>query len=608
MRAALGALLVAGAAAVLGACGDSSSSTPVALGDPTAIAAAAANAVTVSPLPGTPDASPSTQISFLGDAGTQVSSVQVRGSRSGSHSGRLEAYSTGTGESFLPSKPFVSGEHVTVHATVTSGAGSGQTVSTTFTVARQANVSEGEFANNPGDPHAVQHYRSAPTLTPSTVRITTPARPGSAAGDLFLAPYQGTGTPGPMIAEQNGALVWFHPLPRGYAATNFQVQQYEGKPALTWWQGRIIKVGFGQGEDVVYNSSYQQVARVRAGNGYRADLHEVHLTPQGTAWIDEFDPIHMNLSSVHGSGSEGVLSDGVIQEIDVKTGLVMWEWHALGHIPLRNSLNKVPGGNYPWDYVHLNSISVGTSGDVLLSARNTWTLYDVNLHSGGFNWLLGDGGHTSFKLGHGVRFYWQHDAEFQPGGLISVFDNGSTPPKEKQSSGLLLRPDFSNHTVALVRRFANPSKTLLASSQGNTLTLPGGDWLLGYGGLPNFTEFDAAGHVLLDGTLGKNVQDFRTYLSPWSGQPAYPPSVAAQSAGAGVNVQASWNGATDVSSWQVLAGSSATSLAPVASAPRQGFETQIALSAGGVGTQYVQVRALGSAGQTLGTSAAVAVS
>ena len=146
---------------------------------------------------------------------------------------------------------------------------------------------------------------------------------------------------------------------------------------LTWWQGRIIKVGFGQGEDVIYNTSYQQVATVRAGNGYHADLHEILLTPQGTAWIDAFDPIHMNLSSVHGSGATASSATRSIEEIDVKTGLVMWEWHALGHIPLQDSLNAVPGGNYPWDYVHVNSISPGPAGDVLLSSRNTWTMYDV---------------------------------------------------------------------------------------------------------------------------------------------------------------------------------------------------------------------------------------
>ncbi|MGH2831517.1 MAG: arylsulfotransferase family protein, partial [Solirubrobacteraceae bacterium] len=435
---------------------------------------------------------------------TQISDVHVVGSHSGVHSGVLKAYSTGTGESFLPSKPFSAGERVSVSALAGT-----QKLTSTFTIAHQASVNEQEFPINPGNPHAVQHYASAPTLTPSTVTITTPARSGASPGYLFMAPYQGRGSPGPMIVGQNGALVWFHPLPAGESATNFQVQNYEGKPVLTWWQGRILKVGFGQGEDVLYNSSYQKLATVRAGNGYHADLHEILLTPEGTAWIDAFDPIHMNLSSVHGS-SHGILTDSVIEEVDIKTGLVMWEWHALGHISPKDTLNPVSGGQYPWDYVHINSISPGSADDVLLSSRNTWTLYDVNMHTGGFNWLFGDGKSSSLKLGAGVRFYWQHDAQFQPGGLISVFDNGSTPPKQHESAGLLLRPQISSHTVTLVKRFANPSKTLLASSQGNTLSLPGGNWLLGYGGLPNFTEFSSSGQVLLDGTLGRNVQDFRT--------------------------------------------------------------------------------------------------
>jgi hypothetical protein len=602
LRRALPLLTAALLAVALSSCGEAASSASVAFDDSAAVAAAAANAVTVSPLPGTPDASPATQISFLGGTGTQVANVRVVGSRSGVHPGRLQAYSTGTGESFLPTRPFVPGERVSVHALVGTGAGTPtQAVTTTFTVAHQAAVSQEEFPINPGDPHAVQHYLSAPELTPSTVTITTPAKAGAASGDLFLAPYQGVGSAGPMIAEQNGALVWFHPLPPGESATNFQVQSYEGQPALTWWQGRIIRVGFGEGEDVIYNNAYHQVATVRAGNGYHADLHEILLAPQGTAWIDAFDPIHMNLASVHGS-PHGILLDSVIEEVDIKTGLVMWEWHALGHIPLSDSLNHVSSGEYPWDYVHINSISPGTSGDVLLSSRNTWTLYDVDMHTGGYNWVLGDGGHSSFKLGPGVRFYWQHDAQFQPGGLISLFNNASDPPKERESSGLLLRPDFSNHTVTLVKRFVNPSKTLLASSQGDTLSLPSGDWLLGYGGLPNFTELDASGHVLLDGTLGKNVQDFRTYLSPWSATPTTAPAIAVQ-AGMGsagtATVEASWNGATAVASWQVLAGASAETLVPLATTPRQGFETTIHVS---TTAPDLAVRALSASGQTLGVS------
>jgi hypothetical protein len=257
----------------LSACGGTTEATSATLS--AAVAKPTAASVAVSPQPGTPDASPSTQISFLGGAGTQVSDVHVVGSHSGSHSGVLRAYSTGTGESFLPSHPFSAGEKVTVHAEA-----GGAAVSTSFTIAHQAPVSQKEFPLNPGDSKAVQHYSTAPSLTPSTIRITTPAKPGGAAGDLFLAPYQGKGTPGPTIAEQNGSLVWFKPLPAGESSTNFQVQQYQGKPVLTWWQGRILEVGFGQGEDEIYNTSYQHVATVKAGNGYHADLHEIHLRRQ----------------------------------------------------------------------------------------------------------------------------------------------------------------------------------------------------------------------------------------------------------------------------------------------------------------------------------------
>ncbi len=595
-RARWSALLLA-AAVIPAGCASSSAQTPKAPVAPPLnhnARLAAANPVTVSPLPGTPDASPTTQISFLGSGALTITGVHVVGSHSGTHGGHLQAYSTGTGASFLPDGTFTAGEHVTVAATV-----NGAPVQTDFTIAHQATVSQAQFPDNPGDPAQVQHYASDPALTPSTVTITTPARAGATPGDFFLAPYQGEGAAGPMIVDGSGNLVWFHPLPAGDSATNFQVQQYDGQPVLTWWQGRIIAVGFGEGEDVIDNSSYQQVAVVRAGNGYHADLHEIRLGANGTAWFDIFDPIHYDLSRWHGSAS-GILEDSIVEEVDVKTGLVMWEWHALGHIPIGDSYNGVPAGSYPFDYLHINSVDPGPSGDVLVSARNTWTIYDIDQHTGAFRFEIGP--RSTLHQGAGARFYWQHDAEWQPGGLISVFDNGSDPPKEKQSRGLLLRPDFSARTVTLVKQFVNPTHVLLASSQGNLLTLPGGNWLMGYGGLPNFTEYDAAGHVLFDATLGKNVQDFRTYLSPWQGHPTTPPAIAVTHSGSGLTVQASWNGATQVASWQVLAGP-AGGLVPVGSAPRQSFQTTIHVASGG---PQVAVRALDASGAVLGTSPTVA--
>ncbi|HEX5225918.1 MAG TPA: arylsulfotransferase family protein [Solirubrobacteraceae bacterium] len=592
---ALGALAIL----LAGGCGKSGEAATAAVG-PSAHSAQS-GAVVVSPLPGTPDATAQTQISFLGGEGTRVEDVHVVGSASGSHGGTLKAYSTGTGESFLPSSVFRPGEHVSVSARVAAGPGAGGTVKTSFTVAHAVGVPQKEFAVSKGNPADVQHYASAPSLSPSQVHITTPPRPGSSPGDVFLAPYQGPGRWGPMIVDQHGSLVWFRPLAAGQAATRFGVQTFAGAPALTWWQGRIIQIGFGEGEDVVYNTSYRQVAKVRAGNGLHADLHVFHLTPQGTAWIDAYLPVKMNLSSV-GGNRNGVISDSVAEEIDVRTGLVMYEWHALGHVALNESKNPAPRSSYPWDYVHINAISPGTDGDVLISFRNTWSLDDVDLLSGSIRWRLG-GKRSSFKLGAGVKFYWQHDAAFQSGGQISLFDNGSTPPEEKQSRGLLIEPNLGTHTVRLERQFTNPSKRLLASSQGNAQPLEGGNWLVGYGGLPNFTEFDPSGHVLLDGTLGRGEQSFTAGLYPWSATPPGAPAIAkAPGHGGGISVAASWNGATAVASWRLLVGTSPTTLQPSTTVPRSGFETTLSSTAAG---PYAAVQALDASGNVLGTSPAI---
>jgi hypothetical protein len=550
------------------------------------VPAAAADVATVSPLPGTVDASPRTQISFLGRRGMRIFDVHVVGSLSGMHPGVLRAYSTGTGASFLPAQPFRAGERVSVTARIDRGIG--RPAATTFEVATAAAVSEAEFPHEAGDPQAVQRYLSAPGLNPSRLTVRTPARRDATPGDFFLAPYQGEGSPGPMIVDQAGQLVWFHPLASEQQATNFGVQRYRGRPALVWWQGRIVEAGFGRGEDVIYDGSYRHVASVRAGNGYAADLHVVQLTPQGTAWIDAFAPVEEDLTAV-GGASRAILTDSVVQEVDIATGLVMWEWHALGHLPLAESQSALATGGYPWDYAHVNSVDPGADGDVLVSARGTWAVYDVDIHSGGVRWRLG-GKSSSFRLGTGAVFYWQHDARFQGAGRISLFDNGSEPPEEKQSRGIVLSLSPKTHSVSLVSQLVNPSRTLLSNSQGSMSELEGGNWLVGYGRLPDLTEFGPDGSVLFDATLGRGVQDFSVSLSRWEGRPRTQPSLIARRLGPGrVEAHVSWNGATEVRSWRVLAGRAPRELTSVATVPRSGFETAIVTRAG---ASYLAVQAL----------------
>ena len=578
-----------------------------------ASAALAGARVTVSPAPDTRDASSATQLSFLGAAGGvngfKLSRVLVTGSHSGAHPGHLLPYSQGDGASFVPAKPFTPGELVTVHAVLVEG-GKSTPFAWSFTVAvpddpGAADVTESTRPSSAPAPapKEYQSFQSRPELRPPDVTVSAKAQTAS-GGDLFLAPYSGVGQYGPMILDEHGELVWFQPLsPAGTRAANFQVQQYEGKPVLTWWQDPLIAGGSKTAGEVIANSAYQTVDVVRAGNGYQPDLHEFQITPQGTAWITVYDAIDCNLSSVNGP-RDGAVADTLLQEIDLKTGLVMYEWHSLDHVPMANSYASAAPASKgePFDYFHINSIDTEQNGDLLVDSRNTWAAYDLDPKTGQVRWQLG-GKHSSFRLGPGAAPAWQHDAREQSDGAITFFDNGAFPAVHPQSRAIELALDPARMTATLVRSYEHQNP-LVAGSQGNVQALAGGDWIVGWGQAGYLSEVTPAGQVLFNAHLPPDWESYRTFALPWSGQPAEPPALAVVAPGGSssqTTVYASWNGATEVASWRVLAGSSPSVLAPVGSATKTGFETAIPL-AGAASGRYFAVQALASSGAVLGTS------
>jgi Arylsulfotransferase (ASST) len=554
--------------------------------------------VTVSPLPGSRDATPQTQISFLGVRPGELSDVTVSGSRTGAHSGRLAAYSQGDGASFEPSHPFAEGETVTVRAQLRSG-GAVQQLSDQFAIAHQDAIGSTPETIYPGSPNEIQGFRSRPNLRPPVLSVTAQS-PAVAPGDVFAAPYDGPGQSGPMILEPDGGLIWFKALARGTSATNFQVQQYAGKPVLTWWQGDISVHGFGLGEDVIADGAYEDIGHVRAGNGLQADLHDFQLTPAGTALITAYDPIYCNLSGAGGAGY-GAVTDGLLQEIDVRTGLVMFQWTSVDHVALAESY-ELAGSSHtsrPFDFFHINSIDLAQDGSLLVSARNTWTVYDVDSATGQIAWQLG-GKHPSFTMGPGTNTAWQHDPRELSNGTFSIFDNGASPKIHSQSRGIVVSLNSQQHTATLVGEITRPSP-VLAYSQGNMQALPNGDWFLGWGQVPDFSELSPTGQLLFDAHFPPGDQSYRDFRFAWRGTPAHPPAFAVQAGAGGVAsaVYASWNGATLVASWRVLAGPSATRMRIVAQVARSGFETAIAVPAGTVGP-YVTVQALDAGGHVLG--------
>lgn len=444
-------------------------------------------------------------------------------------------------------------------------------------------------------PTTTNAFVTRPDLKPPLITATATG-PGIASGLIFITAN------GPLIVDNQGSPIWYQPAPSGKSVADLNVQQYQGQPVLTWWEGSVMSPGFGRGEHVVMNTQYRELRRIQAGNAYQADLHELVLTSQGTALLTAFQPVPADLSAVGGSAS-GMVFDCIVQEIELASGRVLLEWHSKDHVAPAESYTAAPkSGTVAYDYFHVNSIDVGPDGNLLISARNTWALYKLQRQSGAVLWRLG-GKRSDFRLGSGVSFSWQHDARWRADGTMTLFDDAASPKEAPQSRGLQLLVDESAKTVGVKQQFTHPGG-LLATSQGNMQLLDDGHLLVGWGSLPYYSEFTAGGEMIFDGKLATN-QSYRAFRFPWTGKPTTTPTAAARRAGTRrIQVFASWNGATEVARWEVLAGASAGALASVTTVARTGFETSMSAATSG---PFVAARALDANGGVLGISPTVQV-
>jgi hypothetical protein len=567
----------------------------LALGSPSH-SRAATPAVSVFPIAGAQVAAPQTQITFRGVSPGHIGSVSVTGTKSGAHAGRIAGDSDGQGGSFIPAKPFTPGERVTVrtHLNILDGRGG----SFTFTVASPAGSIRGRIPTTArrvrGD---VSRFVSRRDLRPATVRVDHLPR-HTAPGYLFVAPQSGPVQNGPEILGPYGGLIWFQRVPKGEQATDFRVQSYRGKPVLTWWQGVVTSAGTGTGQDEIYSSAYRPVATVHAGNGLSSDLHEFQLTAQNTALVTAYYPVYWTTGKGK-SARRRIVLDAVAQEIDIPTGLVLYQWDSLDHVGTTESHVPAPHmKGHPWDYFHINSIQQVGDGSLIISSRNTWAVYDISHTTGKISWQVG-GKRSTFRLSRDAVFAFQHHVRLRPNNQLTVFDDGAGPPAvHRQSRGLTLSLNFKSKRVTVIRQEAHRPR-LLAFFEGSDQPLPGGDTMIGWGEQPYLSEFNSRGRIDFDAHFVGHTYSYRAFRSRWNAQPAAPPNVGARRSRRRAVVYASWNGATGVNRWRVLGGSDPSHLHTVGGARRRNFETAIRLKRA---EPYVAVQAISRAGKVLGTS------
>jgi Arylsulfotransferase (ASST) len=447
-------------------------------------------------------------------------------------------------------------------------------------------------------------YMSRPDLKPPRIKMSH-RQPLPASPQYFLITADGpVGHKGPLILDQNGDVIWFSPVPPAGEATNFNAQTYRGAPVLTWWERTRPSNDptFGVGVGYIANQQYKVIAKVSAGNGLTTDFHELNLTSHGTALITARRSHQVNLSKL-GGPAKGYVWSGVAQEINVATGKVVFEWDSMNHVPVTETLRGFTGGGQvnPFDYFHINSVAVAHDGDLLISARDTCAVYKVSRSTGAVKWQLG-GKKSNFRMGQGATFWWQHDVREAAPNVLSIFDDASKPSKESQSRGILLNLDTAKMRATLRRAYTSPARPR-AANQGSMQLLSDGRVLVGWGNVPTFTEFAADGAVLLNGSLPRGDWSYRAYTADWTGSPGDRPAAAARrDRSGGTVVYMSWNGATEVASWTVHAGSRESALTPSGVAPRTTFETAIFTAHNG---PYFSVDAVDANGRVLGRSSVV---
>lgn len=452
-----------------------------------------------------------------------------------------------------------------------------------------------------------RRFRTLPALKP--VGFCLARRRGVAVDDdlLLVTPRPDPRTNkgeqfGTMILSGDGKLLWYAAHPD--KVHDLKVVETGGRRLLAYWQRRGSTGGYYQ----LLDERYRPAGRIVAGRGFPTNLHELQVTGR-TAWISAD-------VKVRPRGSRRTVIEYVVQEVDVETGKVLFEWRSSKHVPPGDSYERAPAGDKAWDYFHGNSIAPPTAEypTAVISSRNTSSLYGVDPRTGRTKWILG-GKRDQFGLDEalpGYPFCAQHDVHRLPNGDLMLFDNGGTymhgEPRcpVHPARVLVLRVDEKRKRVKLVRSISSTGlsangKGYFPGWVGGARLMSDGATLIDWGPNRRITAVDRDGRV--DLLLRVERWSYRANPARWTGKPGGRPAIATRRRGATVDVWASWNGATEIRAWQVLAGPSPQALQPVGAPARfADLETRLVAR---TSAPYVAVRALDADGETLGRSRAV---
>ena len=320
-----------------------------------------------------------------------------------------------------------------------------------------------------------------------------------------------------MILDRDGRLVWFDPLPTGSLAEDVNEQTYQGQPVLTWWQGQVAS-GYGLGDDLIVNSSYRTVATVHAGEGYQADLHEFQITPEGTALITAYQPAQANLPSI-GGPRNGTVLDSIVQEIDITTGRVLWEWHALGHVPLSASETGKPTAATEYDYFHINSIQQLPQRERCSSPPAT---PGPSTRSAATPARSSGRSAASTRASRWVPEPTSNGSTTPASNPTGRSPCSTTPPPPRRRANparSMLTLNTSTMSVSLDHSYTHTRLRCSPAARATIRSCPTATRSSGWGAEPDFSEYTPSGQQIFSASFSAPVTSYRAFRHPWTAQP-----------------------------------------------------------------------------------------
>jgi hypothetical protein len=319
------------------------------------------------------------------------------------------------------------------------------------------------------------------------------------------------------VFASNGAPVWWR-RPSSSAFMPWDAKLL-GNGLLAW--GTNFGTDFGVRTDDAYEERTfdGRLVRVVRAQGSPTDVHDLQRMPNGDLLAITYRRRDNVDLSAYGGPPGARVFDGEIQEL-APSGKVVWRWNSRTHVApsetgrewwYNDQGKQPPPAERGYDLLHVNSVEPDGNG-VVVSARHLNAVFRIDRASGNIAWKLGG----TFVPGESLTvlgtpsdesvFGGQHDARLLKDGTLTVFDNrartGGAPAAER------FRIDARARTATLLEHVTDPAVPA-AHWGGSAQKLPGGNWVVCWGGTSLITEQTSAGAVVLSLRFTTNHFSYR---------------------------------------------------------------------------------------------------